>query len=109
MAAPKKAVNRQIRQDSLREQLSGQKHIEQVIKNIIKIEGLAVADKGGDEIDYKDLQLKQFELKKLQVANEQRLKLVNKYLPDLKNTEIVGDGGSELTVKVTRKRFDGTD
>ena len=29
------------------------------------------------------------------------LKLVNKYLPDLKNTEITGEGGGSITIKVT--------
>lgn len=85
--------NRAIRQEALREQLSAQKHVEQVIDNIEKIESLSVDTKGGDEdeIDYKSLQLNQFKLQQLKTANEQRLKLVNKYLPDLKSMDLVAD------------------
>lgn len=93
MAKTRAQENKAIRQDALREQLSGQKHIEKVIDNIKKIETLASSFSGGsgegDEIDYKELQAAQFEVNSLKTANDQRLKLVGKYLPDLKQQEIV--------------------
>lgn len=101
MAATSAQLNRQNRQENLREQLSQQKHVEQVIKNIKEIEETAFDDKGDDgEIDYKAMQAKQYRIQALKTANEQRLKLVNKYLPDLKNTEITGDAGGSLTISV---------
>jgi hypothetical protein len=66
--------NKAIRQEALREQLSKQKHIEQVIKNIGKMEVL-----GGME---------SAELNSLKAATDTRLKLISKYLPDLKQSEI---------------------
>ena len=98
-----KSLDRAGRQENLREQLSGQKHIEKVIDNIEKIENLNFFPKGADsdEIDYKVAQSTKFRLDALRTANEQRLKLINKYLPDLKNTEITGEAGGSLTIKVT--------
>ena len=92
MAKTRAQENRAIRQDALREQLSGQKHIEKVIENIKEIETLASSFSGGDgkdkEIDYKEFQAAQFKVNALKTANDQRLKLVGKYLPDLKQQEI---------------------
>ena len=78
-------ANRAIRQESLREQLSAQGHVQQVIKNINKIECLDVDDSAFNN-----------SVTKLKVANEQRLKLINKYLPDLKATELTGEGGDAI-------------
>jgi hypothetical protein len=96
MAKTRAQENKAIRQETLRDQLSNQKHIEKVIDNIKKIETLAGKFSGGGskdkddskEIDYKELQAAQFETNALKMANEQRLKLVGKYLPDLKQQEI---------------------
>jgi hypothetical protein len=38
------------------------------------------------------------ELNALRIANDQRIKLMNKYLPDLKSMEISGDEDSPLTI-----------
>lgn len=96
-----KQARRAIRQEDHREDLAEQDHITKVIDNIILIEGLSVKTKGEDgDIDYKDLQLNQFKLNQLKTAVDLRLKLVNKYLPDLKNVEIANDGGGELVIKV---------
>jgi len=101
MAATSAQKNRQARQENLREQLSQQKHIEQVVKNIEEIEGTDFNFKGDDgEVDYKAMQASQYRVQALKVANEQRLKLVNKYLPDLKNTEITSEGGGRLTINL---------
>lgn len=83
MAATKAAKNRAIRQEALREQLSNQKHIEKAVDNIDKME-----QQGGT--------MEPQELQALKYATDTRLKLVSKYLPDLKLQEIVGDGGGAI-------------
>ena len=99
-----KQARRAERQEDHRAQLAEQDHIQHAVDNIIKIEGLSVATKGDDEeVDYKDLQLNQFKLNQLKTAVDLRLKLVNKYLPDLKNTEITAEGGGAIQItEVTR-------
>lgn len=93
--------NRAIRQEALREQLSSQKHVEKVVENIQEIEKLDFFQKGEDsnDIDYKLCQANKFRMDALKTANEQRLKLINKYLPDLKAMELTGEGGGPLTIE----------
>jgi len=81
MATTRAHLNRAIRQEALREQLSNQGHLQQVIENIKEIEK--------PDVD-KD------RVMALDKANATRMKLINKYLPDLKlvDAEISGpDGG----------------
>ena len=89
MAKTRAQQNRAIRQEALREQLAKQKHLEYVVENLKKMEELD----GSSERD-------SFTLNKLKIANEQRMKLLNKYLPDLKNVELANDGGGELTIRL---------
>ena len=100
MAGSTASKNRKLRQDSLREFLSVKCTVQHVIDNIEKIERLELKDNGeeGQEVDYKELQHLQFQMKKLQTANDQRLKLVNKYLPDLKMQEIEHSGQIEQPI-----------
>ena len=83
--------NKRIRQEALREQLSNQKLVEKVLDNIKKMDKL-------DPVNDDDTVIK---LNILKTSNEQRLKLINKYLPDLKAVEIEGDvelsGGLTIT------------
>jgi hypothetical protein len=88
--------NRAIRQEALREQLSKQKHIEQVVD---------IATKLGDL----DNELDPATASRLKASAEIRLKLIGKYLGDLKSTEVTGEGGGDLVIAVQRKRFDGDD
>lgn len=67
--------NKAIRQDALREQLSARGLTTQVLENITKLEDL-------------DNELDSIEVQRIKTANELRMKLINKYLPDLKSTEI---------------------
>jgi len=106
MAKTRAQENRAIRQESLREQLSKQKHIEQVVKNIKKMEGLTLSI---PEVINGEQQDAHFMLNKLKIANEQRMKLISKYLPDLKNVEIANDGGGELTIKLVDYSIDHND
>ena len=75
--------NRAIRKEALREQLSKQKHVEQVIENIERIEDLS-----GEQLDDLDI-------RRLSKAIDARLKLINKYLPDDKDPTDVNLGGQE--------------
>jgi biotin operon repressor len=83
MAATNAAKQRKLRQDALREMLSKKCTVEQVIRNIQKME------EQGLEIEAQELQA-------LKYATDTRLKLINKYLPDLKSAEITGEDGKDL-------------
>ena len=72
MARTRAQENKQIRQQALREQLAAQGHVQQIVVNIEQMEQLTPS---------KD---SYFELAKLKAANENRFRLLSKYLPDLK-------------------------
>jgi hypothetical protein len=96
VAKTKAQLNRQVRQEALREQLSQQGH-EQYISEIIR-------NLSDPELEYDSLWVQ-----RLKAAADLRLKLMAKYLPDLKTTEITGPDGGDLVIAVQRKRFDGED
>ena len=85
MAATNAAKNRAIRQDALREMLSKKCTVEQVLRNIKKMEEQGVS-------------MEAIELQALRAATDTRVKLLNKYIPDLKSMELVGDGGGPIEV-----------
>lgn len=87
MAANNAAKQRKLRQDALREMLSKKCTVEQVINNIQKME-----EQG--------LSMEAQELQALKYATDTRLKLINKYLPDLKSAEITGEGGEALKIQI---------
>jgi len=77
--------NRRIRQEGLREQLSNKGLLQQVIESTNKIADL-------------DIELSAHDLNRLKVANDHRLAIVKKYLPDLKlvDAEITGADGAPI-------------
>jgi len=81
--------NRRVRQEALREQLSKQGHLQHVVENLKKIED-------NEQI------LDSLMIQRLKIANETRLKLLNKYLPDLKQVEAEINADVGLTVKVIK-------
>jgi len=83
MAMTRAQSNRAIRQEALREQLSSQGHVQHVIEIIDKLKQL---DTGYDAI----------QVTRLRVAIDAHLKLANKYIPDLKATEMTGPDGGPL-------------
>lgn len=78
MAATSAAKNRRIRQDALREQLSAKGLVQQVIEISNKLE------EQHDSLESSHIQA-------LKASADLKLKLVNKYLPDLKAVELTGD------------------
>lgn len=72
--------NRRVRQEALREQLSQKGLVQQVLEISDK---LADLEGNGD--------IPQDHVNRLKIAMDVKLKLVNKYLPDLKQTELIGD------------------
>lgn len=89
MANGPAAKQRKARQDALREYMSQQRHEQQIVENIDKIEKLNPECESFSN-----------ELNKYRVANEQRLKLLDKYLPNLKAVEHTGEGGDDLVTKI---------
>lgn len=73
------------RQDVMREYLAERGKLDYVLDNLEKIE------RQGAEMLPQELQA-------LKIANEQRIRLLNKYLPDLKAMEISGDEDAPLTI-----------
>ena len=92
----KAQLNRQMRQEGLRDFLSKQKLIEKVIDIA---QDLTNPDKEYDALD----------VQRMRTAAELNLKLAAKVLPDLKSTELTGPEGGDLVIAVQRKRFDGDD
>jgi hypothetical protein len=77
---------RAVRQEALREWLSKKCTAQHLVDNLNKIENL---DCDADNFNNK--------LNKYKVANEQRFKVLDKYLPSLKSTEITGEGGGAVS------------
>jgi len=83
MAKTTKQAMKQARQVNHRQKLSEGGHLHYAIDSIVKIEQLKASETSS------------FELSKLKVAAELRLKLVDKFLPNLKGIELSGvDGGA---------------
>ena len=72
---------RHMRQEALREMLAGNLHHQQVVWHIDRMLALEVDADGTNERQVK------FELDKFHRVAELRLKLIHKYLPDLKSVE----------------------
>jgi len=82
MTASAKTRIRGLRQDELREKLRAGGHLQQITKNIEEINILDVKDK-----TFKN------SLEKLKTTTDYQFKLLNKYLPDLRSTELTGELG----------------
>lgn len=83
MARTRAQENRALRQAALREQLENKGLVQKVLEDADKIAEL-------------DRELEPNEVNRLKVASELRMKLINKYLPDLKSTELTGDPDSPI-------------
>ena len=96
MAKTKTQLNRQMRQEGLRDFLSRQKLIEKVIDI-------------SEKLMEPDVEYDALDIQRMRTAAELNLKLAAKVLPDLKSTELTGPDGGDLVIAVQRKRFDGED
>ena len=77
--------NRAIRQEALREQLSNQGHVQHVVEMLNEIQDLQ------RDLDANDLA-------RYKVAIDTKLKLIGKYLPDLKSVEHTGDEDAPIAI-----------
>lgn len=100
MAQTRAQLNRKVRQEALREQLAAGGHVEHVIDLVQKIANL------DEEIDALSIQ-------RLKAAADIKLKLIAKYLPDLKQTEMdITSGGlavNEWHLHPTSAKADSTE
>ena len=85
MGATSANKNRKIRQEALRDQLSNQGHIQHIIE---------ISSQLGDLTNKLDT----IEVTRLKNVADIKLKLINKYLPDLKAVEIEGEIDGTLTI-----------
>ena len=83
MGATVAAKNRAVRQEALRDQLSAQGHVQHVIDLAEKLSTLT------DQLD-------PTEVVRIKAAADIKLKLISKYLPDLKSTELTGEAGGPI-------------
>lgn len=86
--------NKALRQEKLREWLSKKCTAQHLVDNINKIEALDPEDES-----FKN------QLDKYRVANDQRLKVLDKYLPSLKQTDMNIEGNLTATEK-TREELE---
>ena len=77
--------NRSVRKEALREQLSAQGHVQHVVDILYEIKDLR-----------KDLD--QQDLARYKVVLDTKLKLISKYLPDLKSVEHTGDEDAPIAI-----------
>jgi hypothetical protein len=77
--------NRAIRQEALREQLSNQGHVQHIVEMLNEIQDLQ------RDLDSNDLA-------RYKVAIDTKLKLIGKYLPDLKSVEHTGDEDAPIAI-----------
>ena len=104
MAKTNAQKQRAMRQEELRELLSKKGLIEQVIVDIEKLDELAnpkIEDFESAEDYIAVLSTAKDKAGIIKIAIDSRMKVVNKYLPDLRHSEIVGDGDDgALTIKL---------
>ena len=87
--------NKAIRQEDLRERIRNSNLLTDILDNVAKMQSLA-EDMDGDSANLHIQQINGY-----QMSNNQRLKLLNKVLPDLKAIEVEGDIGLQV-VEVSR-------
>lgn len=78
MAETRAQINRRIRQEALREQLEAQGHLQHVVDILAKVSNPEEA-------------IDQEMVHRYKITLDTKLKLIGKFLPDLKSTELTGD------------------
>ena len=85
--------NRALRQEELRALCAEKVRLSKVIENIEKIENL-------------DVKLDPTLVNRIKIANDQRLKLINKYLPDLKSIALTGDPEQPIVIAASAREME---
>jgi hypothetical protein len=96
MGMTRAQMNKSVRQEALREQLRSQKHVEHVVDILEQIGDL-------------DVDLDSAQVQRLKVVVDTKLKLITKYLPDLKSIEHSGDEENPLQVQIAAYELKFTD
>ena len=96
MGMTRAQMNKSVRQEALREQLRSQKHVEHVVDILEQIGDL-------------DVDLDSAQVQRLKVVVDTKLKLITKYLPDLKSIEHSGDEENPLQVQIAAYELRFTD
>jgi hypothetical protein len=89
-------LNRALRQEEMRNKIEAsgyESHVAEVVKKLLDPE---------QEFD-------SIEVQRMKSAADLSIKMMAKFMPDLKSTEITGADGGDLVIAVQRKRFDGDD
>ena len=96
VAKTRAQLNRETRQAEMRKKIEAsgyETHVHEVVKKLLDPE---------QELDSIDVQ-------RMKSAADLSIKMMAKFMPDLKSTEITGPDGGGLVVNIQRKRFDGDD
>jgi hypothetical protein len=96
MAKTRAQLNRAARQAEMRNKIEAsgyESHVANVVKKLLD-----------PEQEYDSI-----EVQRMKSAADLSIKMMAKFMPDLKSTEITGADGGDLVIAVQRKRFDGDD
>ena len=96
VAKTRAQLNRETRQAEMRKKIEAsgyETHVHEVVKKLLDPE---------QEFD-------SIEVQRMKSAADLSIKMMAKFMPDLKSTEISGPEGGDLVIAVQRKRFDGDD
>lgn len=78
-----KTRQRQVRQEALRDQLQAQGHVQHVVDIV-------------DKLTNESADIERDMVSRYKIALDAKLKLINKYLPDVKAVEVTGEGGGPV-------------
>jgi hypothetical protein len=95
MAASDANARKRQRKEELRDYLSNRGKVDYVFNNIEKIESLDASSTSFQQ-----------ELLKLKTANEQRIRLLNKYLPDVKDDGDIDTSSQPITINLVKPEDD---
>ena len=92
MAKTRAQQNRAMRQEELRNLLANQGHLQHVLEIC-------------NELNEPSNALEASMVNRKKIVIDTKLKLLNKYLPDLKAVEVSGEGGEELVITTIERKI----
>ena len=96
VAKTRAQLNRETRQAEMRKKIEAsgyETHVHEVVKKLLNPE----------------LEFDAIDVQRMKSAADLSIKMMAKFMPDLKSTEITGPNGGDLVIAVQLKRFDGDD